>query len=941
MSNRYPSARRSRTRRRRRSLPGKIFFALRMFILVLVLAGLLFGGAFLWWASNVIKASPSLDPLTTASLESASYICSQDGTKEQKLTLAENNRDLVSLVNIPHHLQHAFVAIEDKRFYTHSGVDLPGIARAFVLGLKNGGHFSEGASTITQQLLKNSVFTDWMSESTFEDRLKRKVQEQFLALQLEKVMSKDQILENYLNVINLGAGCYGVQAASYRYFGKDVTDLTLSESAVIAGITQNPTAYNPIKYPEANARRRKTVLDNMLDQGYISSSSYQEALADDVYSRIAWHDETTSHETSIYTYYQDALIDQIINDLISQKDMTYKQAYKLLYSGGLRIYSAQDSTLQAICDEEFENPDNFPAGTRVGIDYALSLRHENGEVTDYSNTDLRAFVRQSDPSFDLMYDSAEQARASAAAFKASVQKETDVFLGERISLSPQPQASVVLIDQATGYVRALVGGRGHKDASLTLNRATYTTRQPGSTFKILTTYAPALDACGDTLATLYDNEPTTYTNGIAVSNWDLNNYSGPTTIREAIVRSVNVVAVRCLNKVTPKLGYEYARALGITTLVDSYDNGTEILSDIVEPLALGGITRGVTTLDLCSAYSAIANLGMRMQPKLYTQVLDSYGNVILDNTAPVGTQVLQPSTAYLLTDAMKDVIASPEGTANTTIDLGEMPVSGKSGTTSDYRDIWFAGYTPYYTCCVWGGYDNNDKLPDDQLGHTYSKVLWNRIMNRIHEDLPVTSFTRPADVVEMAICPQSGKAADPGCSRAYIECFRAGTQPTYYCSVHGSGGPVPPALLGNMGQGSGSGQDAVDLGGNEDAIVILSSDQTVLGGSFSTQAGSSVSQQSVQPEDGSIQIFTSDEYIYDPYTQTVPEGTVAEPPAYSETWNDPGYTPNEAPGAGSAPAVIQGADTPPDYGASQGSGDTYQDLTPEQIIIFDSIPAAQ
>ena len=770
----------------------KIKFTLIRLILLVFLAVLIAGG---WWGyrfvHDLIREAPDISNVAVAPNETATYIYNQEGKRIQKLTLPEANRDLVSLDRIPLNLQHAVVAIEDERFYEHKGIDPKGILRAFLIGLRSGGHFSEGASTITQQLLKNSVFTDWMNESSFSDRLKRKIQEQYLALQLEKIMSKEQILEDYLNTINLGAGCYGVQAAAYRYFGKDVSELTLSECTVIAGISQNPTAYNPILYPEKNANRRRDVLDKMLEQEYISQSEYDAAMEDDVYSRIHSNEENTDSTSSIYTFYQDALIDQVMEDLMNEKGYTYKQAYKAVYTGGLRIFSAQDDAIQQICDEEFENPSNFPSGTEVGIDYALSLESPDGEITNYGNDDLRSFVRRtSDPDFDLMYTGTEEARASAESFKQSVLKSDDKILGERITITPQPQASVVIIDQSTGYVKAIVGGRGEKEASLTLNRATYTKRQPGSTFKIITAYAPAIDACGKTLASTYENEEYFYEDGTKVSNWDLNNYTGPTTIREAIVRSVNVVAVKCITEITPRLGYEYAKAMGITSLYESYDTGREILTDIIQPLALGGITEGVTNLELCGAYASIANLGQYIKPRFYTQVLDQYGNVVLDNSVPVSSTAMKASTAYLLTDAMKDVVSDPQGTANGYISLGYMPVAGKTGTTSSYKDIWFAGFSPYYTCCVWGGYDNNDSLPDSGIYHTYNKVLWNSIMNRIHQDLPMTTFRTPDDIVTVNICRTSGQAAVPGVCSSYAEKFAAGTQPQEYCNIHGSGSPV-------------------------------------------------------------------------------------------------------------------------------------------------------
>ena len=794
----------------------KIKFTLLRLVLLGILVLLIGGGIYgVSVVRKIIADAPDISNVAVSPTEAATYIYNQAGQRVQKLTLPEANRDLVTLDRIPLYLQHAVVAIEDERFYEHHGIDPKGIVRAFFIGIRSGS-FSEGASTITQQLLKNSVFPNWTNEITFKDRMTRKIQEQYLALQLEKTMSKDQILEDYLNTINLGAGCYGVQAAAYCYFGKDVSELTLSECTVIAGIPQNPTAYNPIVYPEKNAKRRKDVLDHMLDQEYISQEEYQEALADDVYSRIHSNEENTDSISSIYTFYQDALIDQVMEDLMNEKGYTYKQAYKAVYTGGLRIYSAQDDQIQEICDEEFSNPSNFPEGTEVGIDYALSVENPEGEITNYGSEDLRNYVRRtSDPAFDLMYSTTEEAKAGAESFKASVLKDNDTILGERVTITPQPQASVVIIDQSTGYVKAIVGGRGEKEASLTLNRATYTKRQPGSTFKIITTYAPALDIGGKTLISTYDNEPYAYEDGTPVSNWDLNNYTGPTTIRAAIAQSINVVAVKCITEITPRVGYEYAKSMGISSLYETYDTGTEILTDIIQPLALGGITEGVTNLELCGAYACIANLGQYIKPRFYTQVLDQYGNVVLDNSSPVSSTAMKSSTAYLLTDAMKDVVSDPQGTAYGLIDLGYMPVAGKTGTTSSYKDIWFAGFTPYYTCCVWGGYDNNDDLPNAGIYHTYNKTLWSSIMSRIHANLPVSSFRAPDDVVTVNICKSSNLAAIPGVCNSYAEKFAVGTQPQQYCNVHGSGSPVEvlPENSSDIAPG---------------AITIYNTDQTVL-----------------------------------------------------------------------------------------------------------------
>ncbi len=793
------------------------------FLILLAVSAIAFTGLF-FYIRSVLSDAPKLDLNRIIPSTAATYIYNQAGRRVQKLTLPESNRDLVSIDRIPDYLQNAFVAIEDSRYYRHNGIDLPGIARAFVTGLRTGS-FSEGASTITQQLLKNSLFPEWTSESTFDQRLRRKIQEQYLAIELEKLLTKEQILEDYLNVINLGAGCYGVQSASYKYFGKDVSELTLSEATVIAAITQNPSRYDPLRSPESNKVRRKAVLDRMLTQGYITQREYLEAQADSVYDRIQSNEVAPEEYSSIYTYYQDALIDQVLTDLVDEKGYTQQQAYKAVYTGGLQIYSAQDDAIASICDQVFSDPANYPEGTMVGIDYALSIQHANGEVVHYGNEALRSFIREKeDPSFRLMFDSEQEARDAAARFHDAMLQETDTLLGERVTVTPQPQASVVIIDQSTGLVKAIIGGRGAKEASLTLNRATYTTRQPGSTFKILTTYAPALDVGGKTLATMYDGSEYRLEDGSLISNWDLNADAGPVSIREAIVRSVNTAAVRCINDISPALGFSYATSMGISTLVDHYISEEGSYSDVVPALALGGITNGVTTLELCNAYACIADGGIYRVPKFYTKVLGPYGEVLLEAGTTDGKAVLKPSTAYLLTDAMRGVISDPEGTAYGEIDLGEMDVAGKTGTTSSYRDIWFAGYTPYYTCCVWGGYDNNDVLPSEGIGHTYQKKLWNEIMRRVHETLPEKHFHVPSDIVTERVCTQTGDAASRRCP-SQDELFAKDNLPAHECSVHGDGSavsggaapqnPAPSSTLqeNDAGSSAPSSQPVIDLSG--------------------------------------------------------------------------------------------------------------------------------
>lgn len=761
-------------------------------VFLICFAALIVGGTCVGFGliNGLIKSAPDISGMSVSPTEAATYIYDVDGNPIQKLTAPTSNRTPVTLDKIPMALQHAVVAVEDSRFYEHNGIDVRGILRAFVVGITSG-NFSEGASTITQQLLKNNVFPDWTQESSLAESFKRKFQEQYLALELEKSVSKEQILEDYLNTINLGAGAYGVQAAAHRYFNKDVSDLTLSECTVIAGITQNPTGYNPIIYPEANAKRRTKVLNDMLEQGYITQAEYDETLNDNVYAGIQETDMETG-ETSIYTFYQDAMIEQIMDDLMVQKGYTHNQAYKALYSSGLKVYSVQDNNIQKICDEEFENPANFPSGTLIGLDYALSVQSEDGKTINYDTESVRQHFAAQDSSFNMMFPDSDTANSYAAQFKEAVVKSSDKVLAERISLVPEPQASVVIIDQSTGFVKAIVGGRGKKEASLTLNRATSTRRQPGSTFKPVTVYAPAIDNAGMTLASVYDNAPYLYKNGVEVKNWDSDyGYSGLETIRSAITKSVNVVAVKCLTDISPQTGLDYAEKFGITTLYDDDVNSAgEHLTDANQPLALGGVSDGVVNVELTGAYAAIANKGQYIKPKFYSKIEDLNGNILIDNT-PVTTSVIQESTAFLLTSAMEDVIKNPSGTAYGSINLGEMPVAGKSGTTDDTKDIWFEGYTPYYTCGIWGGYDNNTALPEGDIYHTYSKVLWNSIMSRIHADLPVKEFEQPSDIISVDICKKSGKLAiagtctgDPRGSQVTKEFFVKGTEPTDSCDVH-------------------------------------------------------------------------------------------------------------------------------------------------------------
>ncbi|MFR6537980.1 MAG: transglycosylase domain-containing protein [Lachnospiraceae bacterium] len=741
-------------------------------ILCIIAVGVVGGGLY---AVKLIKQCPDISEVNISPNGFSTTVYDSAGNEIETLAASGSNRTYVTIDEIPKDLQHAFVAIEDERFYKHNGIDLRGIIRAGFTGIISGGEKMQGASTITQQLLKNNYFTTWTSEHTLKDSINRKVQEQYLAVQLEKVEDKDTILENYLNTINLGQNTLGVEAASERYFNKSVSELTLSEDAAIAAITQNPSKYNPITNPKDNATRRKKVLKKMLELGYIKQAEYDEALEDNLYDRIQIVNAQAESSAST-SYFVDALTDEVAKDLMDQKGYTEAQAYQMLYSGGLTINSTQDSTIQTICEEEVNNNANYSDHVLHSFSYRLTVTKKDGSYQNYSEQTMLTYYQAQNPNYDINFSSEEECKEAIEKYKSEIMEEGDTIAdgGEKITYTLQPQAAISVIDQATGHVVALVGGRGDKMASKTLNRATNITRQPGSCFKIVGCYAAALDAGGLTLASVQDDAPTSYANGTPLHNYD-NKYRGFTTIRDAIISSMNVVTVKNLTQIGTGLGFEYAEALGISTLEPGDNNQT---------LCLGGLTHGVTDLELTASYATIANGGDYNKPVLYTQVLDHNGNVLLDNTQNTSKEVLKETTAWLLTNAMQDVITSGTGSG---AGLPNMPTAGKTGTTTKNRDTVFAGYTPYYTAAVWGGYDDNT----EQTYTAYSKLIWHSVMQRIHENLPRKEFTQPSGIVTATVCKKSGKLAiegvcdaDPRGSMVYTEYFDKDSVPTETCDHH-------------------------------------------------------------------------------------------------------------------------------------------------------------
>ena len=772
---------------RRHHLIFLLKIALAMF-LILCFAGFAIGIGFV---RGAIDAAPSLDILDVQPQGYASQIYDADGNLMQTLVMEGSNREEVSFDQLPADLVNAFIAIEDSRFYEHNGIDLKGILRAAYVGITSG-RFSEGASTITQQLIKNNVLQGGY-ETSMADKLRRKIQEQFLATKLEDQLdNKETILEYYLNTINLGGNCLGVQTAAHRYFGKNVWELTLSECTVLAATTSNPSRYNPLTHPKENAVRRKIVLEKMYDQNFITYDQKNDALADDVYSRIQTADNTFSG-SMVFSYFTDAVYNQVCDDLQSKLGYSASQSYKLLYSGGLQIYSTMDPSIQAIVDEEVNNADNYISSTgsrllEYSLNYTLTVCHADGSESTYTENDLTSYFQseKKQATFANVYASKEDIYRSIREFKASLLISGDSVTNETITPILEPQESVVVMNHSNGHVAAISGGRGEKEGSLTLNRALHSNRQPGSASMIISTFAPAIDSCGATLASTYYDSP--YSSGNQqVLNWWGNPYLGYNNIRQAITYSMNVIGARCLTSlVSDSTAYDYLELFGL---------GDTSGQEISFSLANTNSSYTVTNEMLTAAFASIANDGIYQKPTYYTKVLDRQGNILLESV-PSQTRIIKSSSAALLTNAMEDVISSDSSyyyqygitPTGTLCQVDSMTLAGKSGTTTSGSDVWFIGYSPYYTCGIWSGYDDSKVL---STGTEYHKTIWQKIMARIHADLDNKDFVFTDELESAKICSKSGLLAVDGvCNSSssnasvYTEYFAPGTAPTSYCDRH-------------------------------------------------------------------------------------------------------------------------------------------------------------
>ncbi len=689
-----------------------------------------------------------------------SFIRNQEGEIIQELSVGDSNRVYVEIDQIPKHVRDAFIVIEDERFMEHNGIDVQGIIRAFYINVKNKG-ISEGASTITQQVIKNNVLT---SDVT----LTRKLQEQYLAIKAEQILSKEEILELYLNTAALGKGTLGVQAASKRYFNKDVKDISIAEAAVIASTTNNPVANDPVRHPESNRKRQLKILNNLYEQKKISKYQYDVAVKEDVYGNVQLVNEEFEGSSN-YTYFVDEVIRRVISDL-EQEGYSTTQATNLVYRGGLNIYITQDLAMQKIVDDVYKDESNYPPfreDYKAELQYTLSAKI-NGQVKHFYKEKV---LRSDEAAVEYMNE-----------LKKEWLPEGSEIISEKHYIIPQPQSAFVLMDYHTGQVKAIASGRGEKIGNNIFDRATQAKRQPGSTFKPLAAYLPAIDQRGYTLAKVYDDAPYTIdmpgAGSYSPKNWFSHqkfNFWGLQTLRDGIKWSLNILAVKTIFDIGIDTGFETLKSLGFSTLEDT---------DRVLSLPLGGLTKGVTLLELTSAYGAIANNGTYVEPTFYTKVLNHDGSILL-NKEPIKRTVMKETTSFLLTSAMEDVVRGGTGTS---AKFPNMHIAGKTGTTSSNKDKLFIGYTPYYIGGVWIGHDKPERMKHRK---SYQRIIWKKIMRQVHEGLKNKSFDRPNGIVSANICTVSGKLpveglcdSDQRGSTIKTEYFVAGTVPSETCDVH-------------------------------------------------------------------------------------------------------------------------------------------------------------
>ncbi|MBP3596069.1 MAG: penicillin-binding protein [Clostridia bacterium] len=600
----------------------------------------------------------------------------------------ERKQETITLDKIPKNLINAYISIEDKRYYSHHGVDIRRTGGAIINYVKNLGKASFGGSSITQQFIKNISGDD-------ENNITRKIQEWFRAWQTEIFMNKDQILEAYLNIIYVGPNIYGVNLGSKYYFNKDISQMTLAECAYLAGLNHSPNSYNPFREGVNNSekikKRTKTVLTEMKNQGYIQEDEYNQAITEVDTGLNFQKGQIEAKGNGIYSYHTDALINQLIEDFSKKKNISENFAKNYIYLSGFKIYSTQNSDVQKEIEQEC-----------LKKNYILKSQKNPNATT---------------------------------------------------------QAAIVIIDHKTGEVLGCSGGLGEKTTARGLNRAIQTTRQTGSAGKPIAVLAPALAKNLITPSTIYADEPTTFDDGEGgYTPTDYNGYKGNITVRRAVESSQNIPFVKIMEQLTPRESINFMENMGITTLTN-VDNNIN--------LALGGLDKGISPLEMAGAYATIANDGFYIKPTFYKKVENKDGENILEVTKKT-KKVFSAEIAYILKDLLKQPVIGKYGTASY-CKIGDMDVAAKTGTTNENYDRWLCGFTNYYTTVVWYGYDLNETI--HYKGNNPAGVIWSKIMKRLHTNLETSNFVKPEGVSKLAVCSQTGMIATFNCKNTYTECF--------------------------------------------------------------------------------------------------------------------------------------------------------------------------
>ena len=623
-----------------------------------------------------------------------SIVIDTDGKEIAKLG-CERKNETISFESMPSYLKNAYVAIEDERFYSHGGIDIKRTGGAIVSYVFHFGKSSYGGSTITQQLVKNLT-----GDST--DSITRKVKEWWKAWQLETCLSKDEILEAYLNIIYVGPNMYGVETASKYYFNKSVKDLTLEECAFLAGINHSPNSYNPFAEGKDNkekiSKRTKTVLTKMLELKYIDEEIYNTAIAN-LDKGLSFQKGTIKSEEAVYSYHTDALILEITEDIAKKYHISDAFATNYITMAGLTIHSTQDSKVQDKTETEFEKK-------------KYSISSKDGENSS--------------------------------------------------------QAAMVIIDHKTGYVVGCTGGLGEKTKARALNRATQSVRQTGSAIKPLSVLIPAIDKKIITAASIYDDTERDFADGYHPT--DYNPSLGKVTVRRAVESSQNIPFVEIMEELKPKNSIKYLKKMGISSLTKEDESLV---------LSLGGLQKGISPLEMASAYATIANDGQYIEPTFYASIDNKSGKTILKTTQEK-RKVVSKEVAYIVKEILTQPVNGSNGTA-TYCKISGVDVAAKTGTTDDNYDRWLCGFTPYYTAVTWYGFDQNESIQYNKRNP--AGLLWANVMSRVHTGLNSAKFEKPNTVSSCSICAETGKKATTGCPNTYTEYFLWLTTPDL-CNKH-------------------------------------------------------------------------------------------------------------------------------------------------------------